>query len=115
MKTFEHKRGDSFRKTLRLTDLAGDPIDASDPEVWTIASQLRYRDEDSTTHVIDFTFAPEDLAAGDIILDIPLDDSQTMVAGDWKGDVEVTKLTPLYRRSTETFVVNVTADVTHGD
>lgn len=109
----EHKRGDSLRIRFTITDPdTDDPIDVSDDEVWDIQAQMRLGSPDGLD-VIEFVFDPADLANGEIILEPTLEESEGMGKGDWYADLQVTKLSPLWRRSTENWIVRVTPDPTH--
>lgn len=101
------KRGDD--KTFRtiVVTVGGSPQDLT-ASGWSVDAQLR-RTEDSATAV---TCAADEAELADSRVVLSLTDTQTaaMAPGTWVGDVEVTG--PDGVHSSDTFTVEVVADVT---
>ena len=100
-----HKRGDTFELLLLLPE-------ADYPDgyflLWDVASQIRYRDE----LVSDLTVEWTDPAADTRGLRLSHNTTELWPLGELEVDVQLTRQSDGYTRSTETIVVEVVRDIT---
>lgn len=102
------KRGDSHTfRTITVRDSNDTPIDLTQSG-WSARIQLRPNANNGT--YVELAIASVGLATGQVVASITPAQSKTMEPGTWVGDIEV--VGPDGTRSSDTFEVEVVADVT---
>ncbi len=109
--TITTKRGDTLRLLFSIKDSAGAAYDLSD-----CTARLQLRDKGGENVFVNATSDPADgltvdTVAGTIALAVAFADTEDLVPGTYYADLELT-FNGTERRSSETFQVRITQDVT---
>lgn len=108
-----HKRGDTFRYTVTLTDENGSPVDITG---WTLSAQARRKATSDATPLFSVDndgtggISITDGAAGQARFDIAAGTTALWTYGAYQVDVQFDTGSLVF--STETFTLEVRADVT---